>query len=156
MKTKEWGALVGWLAASYAAAVIGGVATARSVTEWYPTIAKPEWTPPSWLFGPVWTVLYAMMAVAAWLVWRKAGWSGPALKVFALQLILNAAWSILFFGMRDPFAGLLDIVALWIAIVVTTVLFFRVSKVAGALMAPYLLWVSFATALNFAIWRLNG
>jgi translocator protein len=156
MKTREWGALVGWLAVSYAAAVIGGVATAASVAEWYPTIARPAWTPPSWLFGPVWTILYAMMAVAAWLVWRKAGWSGLALKVFVLQLILNAAWSIFFFGMRDPLAGLLDIVALWIAIVLTMILFFRISKVAGTLIVPYLLWVSFATALNFAIWRLNS
>lgn len=149
--------LVGWLLASFSAALIGGLSTASSVTTWYPTIAKPSWTPPSWLFGPVWTALYAMMGVAAWSVWRRVGWRDGALPLglFVVQLALNAAWSILFFGLQNPLAGLVDIGALWIAIGLTTVAFFRVSRLAGALMIPYWLWVSFATALNFAIWRLN-
>jgi len=158
MKTREWVVLGIWLAASFGVAAVGGTSTASSVTTWYPTIAKPAWTPPAWVFGPVWTALYAMMAVAAWLVWRKAGWSrgGRALGIFVTQLALNAAWSILFFGMRSPLLGLIDIALLWIAIVLTIVAFARISKVALALLVPYLLWVSFAAALNFAIWRLNA
>ncbi|MDX1583990.1 MAG: TspO/MBR family protein [Thermoanaerobaculia bacterium] len=157
MKTRDWLALAGWLFVSFSAAIIGGTATASSVATWYPTIAKPAWTPPSWLFGPVWTTLYAMMGFAAWLVWRKAGWRDGAvpLGLFLTQLVLNAAWSLLFFGLRNPFAGLIDIAALWIAIGLTTVAFFRISRIAGWLMIPYWLWVSFATALNFAIWQLN-
>lgn len=149
--------MAGWVLFCFAAAAIGGSATAGSVTSWYPTIAKPPWTPPSWLFGPVWTALYVMMAVAAWLVWRKAGWGegSKELGLFVFQLILNAVWSILFFGMRNPLAGLIDIVVLWVAIGLTVVVFARISKGAAALMVPYFLWVSFATALNFAIWRLN-
>jgi len=150
--------LAAWLAACFSAALIGGVSTSSSVTTWYPTVAKPSWTPPPWIFGPVWTALYVMMAIAAWLVWRKLGWNGGAkvLGLFVFQLIANAAWSVFFFGMRSPIAGLLDIVVLWMAIGLTTVLFFRISRLAGSLMIPYWLWVSFATALNFAIWRLNG
>ena len=131
--------------------------TSGSVATWFPTLRKPAWNPPGWVFGPVWTLLYLMMATAAWLVWRKAGFSGAAgpLGIFALQLALNAAWSPLFFGLKNPAAGLVDIVALWIAIGATVVSFWLVVPVAGALLLPYWLWVSFATALNFAIWRLN-
>jgi len=136
---------------------LGAWATAGSVTTWYPAIAKPSWTPPAWIFGPVWTVLYVMMAIAAWLVWREPGRQGTkrALGLFALQLALNAAWSPLFFGLRSPAAGLVDIVALWIAITATVEAFRRVSAVAATLLVPYWLWVSFATALNAAIWHLN-
>ena len=112
---------------------------------------------PAWVFGPVWTALYLSMAIAAWLVWRRAGWPGGAraLGLFAVQLALNAAWSPLFFGLRSPAAGLVDIAALWLAIAATVFAFFRIAPVAGALLVPYWLWVTFATALNAAIWSLN-
>ena len=138
-------------------AAVGAWSTADSVATWYPTLRKPPWNPPPWLFGPVWTVLYLMMACAAWLVWRRVGWraASGALTLFAVQLALNAAWSPLFFGLRNPLAALVDIVALWLAIAATLLAFFRIAPLAGALLVPYWLWVSFATALNAAIWRLN-
>jgi tryptophan-rich sensory protein len=125
--------------------------------EWYLQIAKPSWTPPGWLFGPVWTFLYLAMATAAWLIWRNVGWhrGRMALIAYAAQLALNGLWSWFFFGQRMIGAALIDIVLLWLAIIVTTGLFFRISRPAGWLFVPYLLWVSFATALNFEIWRLN-
>lgn len=149
--------LGGFLAASFTAAAIGGAATDRSIRDWYPTLAKPVWNPPAWLFGPVWTVLYIAMAVAAWLVWRRAGWAGArlALTLFMVQLALNAAWSIIFFGLRNPGAAFIEVVVLWAAIVGTLVLFWQVSGPAGILFIPYLAWVSFAAVLNFTIWRLN-
>lgn len=136
---------------------VGAWATAGSVATWYPTLHKPSWNPPAWVFGPVWTALYLTMAVAAWLVWRRAGWRGApgALGLFAVQLGLNLAWSPLFFGLRSPGAALLDIWALWLAIAATLVAFFRIERIAAALLVPYWLWVSFATALNAAIWTLN-
>jgi translocator protein len=125
---------------------------------WYQALEKPPWTPPGWLFGPVWTILYAMMGVAAWLVWRERGFSGApaALGLFLLQLVLNAAWSWLFFGLRRPDLAALEILILWAAIAATIVAFWRVRPLAGWLLVPYLLWVSFAAALNVAIWRLNA
>jgi benzodiazapine receptor len=150
----QWLVLAGFVAVSFAAAALGGATTANSVRDWYPTIAKPAWTPPSWIFGPVWTALYAMMAVAAWLVWRRVGWGG-ALVWFAVQLALNATWSPVFFGLHRIGLALLNIILLWLAIAGTTVTFGRVMPAAGILFVPYLAWVSFAVALNFAIWRLN-
>lgn len=150
----KWLMLGLFLGASFAAAALGGVTTAGSVRDWYPTIAKPSWNPPSWIFGPVWTALYAMIAVAAWLVWRRVGWGG-ALVWFALQLALNATWSPVFFGLHRIGLALVNIILLWVAIAGTTVAFWRVVPVAGILFVPYLAWVSFAAALNFAIWRLN-
>jgi tryptophan-rich sensory protein len=131
--------------------------TAGSVRDWYPILRKPSWNPPAWLFGPVWTTLYIMMAIAAWLIWQRRGLAhvGSALALFGFQLILNALWSPLFFGLKSPLAGLLDIVPLWAAILVTMISFWKISATAGVLLLPYWLWVSFATALNFAIWRLN-
>ena len=136
---------------------VGAWSTAGSVATWYPSLRKPPWNPPAWLFGPVWTALYLTMAMAAWLVWRRAGWrsASGALGLFALQLALNAAWSPLFFGLRSPAAGLADIVALWLAIAATVIAFLRIAPVAGWLLVPYWMWVTFATALNAAIWRLN-
>jgi translocator protein len=135
----------------------GALFTADSVRHWYPMLQKPAWTPPSWLFGPVWTILYIMMACAAWLVWRRRASASVngALGLFVFQLALNAAWSPLFFGLRNPLAGLLDIVPLWASILATIASFWKISPVAGTLLVPYWLWVSFATALNFAIWRMN-
>jgi benzodiazapine receptor len=136
---------------------LGAVFTGASVRNWYPMIQKPSWTPPPGVFGPVWTILYLMMAIAAWLVWRKQGWNNGsgALALFAFQLVLNAAWSPLFFGLKSPLAGLLDIVPLWAAILATLIAFWKISPAAGALLLPYWVWVSFATALNFAIWKMN-
>jgi len=153
-------ALVGFIVLCFAAAGIGGLFTAPAVAPggWYSQIQKPDWTPPSWLFGPVWTALYLAMAVAAWLVWKRGGWAAQrgALGLFLVQITLNAAWSVLFFGLHSPALGLLCIACLWVAILLTLVAFVRVVPAAGWLLVPYLLWVSFASALNFAIWRLNG
>jgi tryptophan-rich sensory protein len=138
------------------AAGLGGFFTGRSVSTWYRTLSRPDWTPPNRLFGPVWTVLYLSMAVAAWMVWRRGTPAATAaMAAFAVQLAINVAWSALFFGLRSPAAGLADIVLLWLAIVATIALFLRVSIPAGLIMVPYLAWVSFAGALNFAIWRMN-
>ena len=135
----------------------GALFTSPSVRQWYPMLQKPSWTPPSWIFGPVWTVLYLMMAAAAWLVWSRRGSADirGALVLFFIQLVLNAAWSPLFFGLRNPLAGLLDIVPLWAFIAATLMAFWKIFPAAGALLVPYWLWVSFATALNFALWRMN-
>jgi benzodiazapine receptor len=146
-----------FIAVCMAVAGAGSIFTAGSVRQWYPALQKPSWTPPSWLFGPVWTILYLMMAIAAWLIWQRRG-SHPvagSLGLFAFQLALNAAWSPLFFGLKNPLAGLWDIVPLWIAILATLVSFWKISPAAGLLLVPYWLWVSFATALNFAIWKMN-
>lgn len=153
----RWLVLVAFLLACFAVAGIGGWLTALGMPEWYMALRKPPWNPPSWLFGPMWTALYAAMAVAAWLVWVEAGFDGAttALTLFLVQLLLNLAWSGVFFALRAPGWALVEIVALWIAILVTTALFFRHSAWAGALMVPYLLWVGFAGALNAAIVRLN-
>lgn len=146
------------LAASAAAQGLGAWLTSRSVTTWYPTLVKPPWTPPDWVFGPVWTVLYVLMAVAAWLVWRERARDaiGSALFLYDVQLALNVLWSALFFGMRSPGAGLIGIVALWAAIAGTLVAFWRIRRLAGWLLVPYLLWVSYAGGLNWTLWWLNG
>lgn len=150
--------LVVLLLVVYAVAAIGSGFTTPAVREWYPSLIKPSFSPPNWVFGPVWTALYTMMAVAAWLVLRSA--EKRQLQVpmvlFGVQLALNLAWSILFFGLRRPDLGMVDIVLLWLAILATTLTFWRIKPIAGALLIPYLLWVSFAAALNFELWRLNG
>ncbi|MCC6822783.1 MAG: TspO/MBR family protein [Verrucomicrobiota bacterium] len=147
--------LVGWLTLCFAAAAFGGFFLPG---EWYAQLQKPAWNPPSWIFGPVWTALYLMMAIAAWLVWQHSGFAGQrlALSLFRLQLLFNAMWSPLFFGLRNPALAFVDIVLLWVALLATLLTFWRRSHVAGALLIPYLAWVSFATALNFALWRLNS
>lgn len=138
-------------------AMIGARLTASSVRDWYPTLRKPEWTPPDWVFGPVWTILFVMMASAAWLVWLRANTRAArvALGLFALQLVLNVAWSGLFFFLRSPVSAFVDILLLWCAIVATILSFGRVSAAAAGLLIPYLLWVTYAAALNMAIWRMN-
>jgi tryptophan-rich sensory protein len=147
--------LIGWLLVTFAAAWIG---SRFMPGEWYASLAKPAWTPPNAVFAPVWTVLYVLMAVAAWLVWRRAGFSraGTALVLFVVQLCLNALWSYSFFGLERVDIAFVDIVALWVLILVVIVLFWRVDRRAGALMVPYLLWVGFASYLNLELWRLNG
>lgn len=154
----HWLPLAVFLAACFAAAGVGSLFTGPALDGWYATLSKPAWTPPAWVFGPVWTALYVSMAVAAWLVWRERGLSGarPQLALFGAQLVLNALWSALFFGLRSPGAALVEIFLLWCAVYAATLSFLRVAALPAALMLPYLLWVSFAALLNFAIWRMNG
>ena len=149
--------LLVWVGLSFAAGAIGSLFTGRAIPGWYAGLVKPSWNPPNWLFGPVWSALYLLMGISAWLVWRRAGLSGAALPLglFALQLCLNAAWSIIFFGLHAPGAALVDIVLLWAAILATVLAFRPVVPVASLLLLPYLLWVTFAGFLNFALWRLN-
>ena len=147
-------ALVGWLALAFAAAAAGGFFLPG---EWYAGLQKPSWNPPNWIFGPVWTALYTTMAIAAWLVWKRGGFGGQrvALSLFLAQLLFNLLWSPLFFGLRHPALAFVDIVLLWLALLGTVAAFWKVRPLAGALLVPYLAWVTFASALNFALWRLN-
>ena len=142
----------------FAVAILGGAVTATSVSEWYPDLVKPAFTPPAWVFPIAWNLLYFLMALAAWLVWLKAGSlkdSGAPLSLFGGQLMLNLGWSIVFFGLRSPGGALVEVVILLLVIAITTVAFFRRSPLAGILMVPYLAWVGFATYLNAGIWLLN-
>jgi benzodiazapine receptor len=153
MISSKWWGLAGFAAAVTVTAAIGTLAVSGTADQ-YNTLEQPGWAPPSWLFGPVWTVLYAMIAISGWLVWRKVGF-GKEIAVYAGQLVLNALWTPLFFG-GDLFGlAFADIVALWILIGVTIALFWRVSRTAAWLLVPYWAWVTFASALNFAIWQLN-
>ena len=147
-------ALAGWLVLSFSAAAIGGFFMPGA---WYATLKKPSWNPPNWIFGPVWTVLYATMAVAAWIVWKRGGFAGQrfALSLFLMQLLLNALWSPLFFGLRNPGLAFVNIVLLWLAVLATVFAFWKTRPLTGALLVPYLAWVTFASVLNFALWRLN-
>ncbi|HZQ93808.1 MAG TPA: TspO/MBR family protein [Candidatus Sulfotelmatobacter sp.] len=157
MARHSWLMLLFFLAACFGVAAIGSVWTSSSVNTWYAQLRKPALTPPGWIFAPVWSVLYLSMAMAAWLVWRSAGWSSSryAMVLFLVQLGLNCTWSGLFFGLRWPAAALADILLLLGAIVATAIGFLPFSRTAFALMIPYALWVAFASYLNFAIWRLN-
>jgi tryptophan-rich sensory protein len=154
---QDWIALAVILLVTFAAPAVGGYFTGKSVGTWYPTLAKPSWNPPAWVFGPVWTALFVLMAVAAWLVFRERAAHPVALAMglYALQLVLNAAWSFIFFGLRNPAAGLAEIALLWLVIAATGAAFWTVKPLAGLLLIPYLAWVSFAAVLNFALWRLN-
>lgn len=150
--------LVVSMAVCFGAAGIGSMLTTPSIGGWYATLAKPAWSPPNWVFGPVWSLLYLAMAIAAWLVWRRIGFprAASALNLFAIQLVLNVCWSAIFFGAHRPGMAFAEILLLWLAILATTVAFRSFSRAAAWLMAPYLLWVAFAAALNFSIWRLNA
>jgi len=154
---RQSAALVLCVGVCFAAAAIGARFTSPNVPGWYANLEKPSWTPPSWVFGPVWSVLYLLMAISAWQVWRRTGLRAAMvpLALFGIQLVLNVAWSGLFFGLRRPGAALIEIVLLWVAILATMIAFRQRSALAGWLMLPYLAWVSFAVALNLAIWNLN-
>ena len=136
-----------------------GMGTRSAITTWYPTLVKPSFNPPNWVFAPVWSMLYIMMGVAAGLVWNRIDFEKEivkkALVFFAIQLALNALWSYLFFGLRNPTLAGIEIVILWLMIFETYVKFSKINKIAGYLFIPYLLWVSFATVLNASIWWLN-
>ncbi len=150
-------AFVVFVVVCYAAAAIGGLATAGSVSSWFQTLKRPSFQPPDWVFGPIWTLLYGLMAVAAWLVYLKVGRVRSApMMLFAIQLVLNVAWSVIFFGLHRPGLAVIDIALLLAAILATAIAFWRVSRPAGALMLPYLGWVMFASVLNVSIWRLNA
>jgi translocator protein len=156
-KRKQWLGLAYFVIVCLGAGGLGAIATTPEIEDWYATIAKPSWNPPDSVFGPVWTTLFVMMAVAAWLIWKPAGFKAAKtpLTLFAVQLVLNVAWSWVFFHFHQPGWAFVEIVVLWLAIGVTTIAFFKTSKIAVWLMVPYLAWVSFASVLNFAIWRLN-
>ena len=154
----NWLKLLASVAACQLAGALGAIFTSSAIPSWYAGLKKPEFTPPNWLFGPMWISLYLLMAVAAWRVWQK-GLAHPgvrrALAVFIAQLLLNALWSPVFFGLRAPLAGAVVIILLWLAIALTIALFWNVSRSAALLLIPYILWVSLATALNISIYLLN-
>ncbi|MFA5987380.1 MAG: TspO/MBR family protein [Candidatus Paceibacterota bacterium] len=140
------------------AGIIGSIFTAPSVPTWYAGLVKPELNPPAWVFAPVWTTLFLLMGIAAFLVWKE-GWEQKEIKValgvFIGQLVLNTLWSILFFGLHSPGAALVEIIFLWVAILATIIIFSKISRPAAWLLAPYILWVSFAGYLNYSLWILN-
>jgi len=152
---RRYVALAGWLGLCFSAALLGGFFMPG---EWYASLKKPSWNPPGWLFGPVWTALYTMMAVAAWLVWKEGGFAVQRrpLTLFLVQLALNAAWTPLFFGLHWIGVAFAEITLLWLTIAATIATFRPVSRTATWLLVPYLAWVSFAAVLNFTLWRLNS
>ena len=156
-KQKQLVGLAAWLIGSFIAAGIGGAASIQA-GPFYAQLVRPGWAPPSSIFGPVWTVLYALMGIAAWLVWRVGGFRAAktALALFLVQLALNALWSWLFFGWHRGALAFADILLLWALIAATLIAFWRIRPLAGALLVPYLLWVSFASALNYSVWQLNS
>jgi tryptophan-rich sensory protein len=154
-RSKNVLALIGWLLLCFLPALLGAVFTPG---EWYAGLNKPAWNPPNRIFGPVWSALYAMMAVAAWLVWRRGGFAAQRrpLGWFLVQLVLNAAWTPLFFGLHLPGLAFAEILLLWLAIIWTVIEFWRVHRAAGWLLMPYLTWVTFAAVLNGTLWMLNA
>lgn len=140
------------------AGFIGSFFTTPEIPTWFATLQKPSFAPPNWVFAPVWTSLYILMGISLFLVWQK-GWENKTIKtaiyLFAGQLVLNALWSFVFFGLRSPLLGLMEIVILWVAILATILSFMKVSRTAAYLLIPYILWVSFASIVNFSIWSLN-
>jgi tryptophan-rich sensory protein len=163
MKINNTFKLIIAIVVSEMAGIIGSVFTTPSVAGWYAGLVKPALNPPSWVFGPVWTTLFALMGISAFLVWSsyaqasadKKKWVRVALILFGVQLVLNTLWSIIFFGLHSPGSALVEIVFLWLAILATIIAFAGISKPAAWLLAPYILWVSFAMYLNYAIWALN-
>ena len=149
-----WYGLWGFIGACFVAALSGALFPPG---QWYEGLKKPSWRPPNWLFAPAWTILYAMIAIAGWLVWRDKGFAGAAvpLAIYFVQLALNAAWSGLFFGMRRMDLALAELIVLWLSILATIVAFYPIHVTAALLMVPYLAWVTFAGVLNFTMWRLN-
>jgi benzodiazapine receptor len=158
MGAKDIIKLVVSIIACQCAGLIGSVFTTPNIPTWYAALEKPFFTPPNWLFAPAWITLYVLMAIAAFLIWRK-GFAHKGVKcaliVFLVQLVLNALWSVVFFGLQSPLWGMVVILALWVAILLTIIKFFKLSVAAGSLMLPYILWVSFASVLNISIWILN-
>ena len=154
--SKQIAGLIGWLVLTFVAAALGAVASVNAGA-FYQQLTRPGWAPPAWLFGPVWSVLYLLIGIAAWLVWRERGFrgAGPALFLFLVQMAANALWTWLFFTWRQGALAFGEILLLWLLILSTIVTFWRVKPLAGALLIPYLVWVTFASALTFATWQLN-
>ncbi len=148
--------LLAWILGTSLAAISGAV-TAKSANVFYGMLQKPAWAPPGWLFGPAWTLLYILMGTAAWRVWREAGFNGAKVELafYALQLLLNMAWSYFFFVRRTGLGSTIEVACLWLSIAVTLVLFWRRDTIAGVLFVPYLTWVTFAAALTVSVWRRN-
>jgi len=158
MKLNNFFKLVIAIVVSQLAGVIGSIFTVSSISTWYVTLQKPSFNPPNWIFGPAWTTLYFFMGVAAFLVWRHGFEKKEvrrALTIFGGQLVLNALWSIIFFGLHNPFWAFIEIIVLWLAILWTIFAFYKISRPAAYLLLPYILWVSFAAVLNFSIMILN-
>lgn len=158
MKLNNFLKLISMIAVSETAGIIGSFFAISTIPTWYAELAKPALNPPAWVFGPVWTTLYALMGIAAFLIWTNGLGRKDlrmALGVFGIQLFLNVIWPIIFFGLQSPGWALVDIILLWLAIVWTMVVFYKISGPAAWLLAPYILWVSFAMYLNYAIWALN-
>jgi tryptophan-rich sensory protein len=155
-RNKQIIGFIAWLAISFVAAAIGAAASIQA-SGFYTQLVRPEWAPPSGVFGPVWTILYLLMGIAAWLVWRVGGFRAArtALTLFLVQLAVNALWSWLFFGWHLGTLAFADVVLLWVLIVATLIAFGRIKPLAGALLVPYLVWVSFAAMLNYSVWQLN-
>ena len=154
-KLGNWLVLLVFLGFTLAVGFVAGQVTAPNIASWYSTLAKPSCNPPNWVFAPVWTALYVLIAISAWRVWRVAGWRSQGLALWLIQLALNFAWSFIFFGAHNPGAALADLVVLWLAIAATLTVFWRTDRPAGVLLIPYLAWVSFAGLLNFWVWQLN-
>jgi tryptophan-rich sensory protein len=146
-------ALAGWLLVAFAAAALGAIASADAGT-FYAQLERPAWAPPAWVFGPVWTVLYALMGVSAWLVWRRAGFTRAHL-VFLCQLAVNALWSWLFFAWKQGALAFIEALVLWMLIAATAIAFWRLHRAAALLLVPYALWVAFAVVLTYAVWQRN-
>ena len=144
-----------FLGISLLAGVFGGLFTGSSVKTWFPELIKPPWNPPAWLIGPVWTILYVLIGISAWRVWETGQFWGLPGLLFTVQLVLNIGWSWFFFGQRRPDLAMIEIVFLWLSILGMLIVFARLDRVSGWLLLPYLLWVSFASVLNFSIWILN-
>jgi tryptophan-rich sensory protein len=155
-ETNPYRALLAFLLLTLGVGALGNIAVQPSIPTWYADLLKPSFNPPNWVFAPVWTTLYIFMGVAAWRVWRITGTRSIEMAAFAIQLALNCAWSFIFFSAHQLGAALVEILVMWVAILATLLLFWRRDRLAGLLFVPYLAWVSFATALNHAIWQLNA
>lgn len=152
---QQLGGLIIWLVLCFAIAGLGGYFTSLGLKGYYEVLRKPDWTPPGYVIGMIWNVLFVMMAVAAWLVWRRVGWFHWAIVAFFVQLLLNLGWSYAFFVMQCPEIAFWELCVLWVSILVTAVLFWPISKSSSALLVPYLAWVLFAGYLNYTIWQMN-
>jgi len=158
MKAGEVVKLILAIVICQAAGLVGSIFTVPSIPTWYATLQKPSFSPPNWIFAPVWTILFTLMGISLYLVWRKGRGNKNvrnALLIFAVQLVLNVLWSVLFFGLQSPLYAFVEIIVLWAAILFTILKFFKVSKNAALLLIPYILWVSFAAYLNYSIWILT-
>jgi benzodiazapine receptor len=153
-RVSQWVGLLGWLLAAFAAGAVGAVASVDAAS-FYAQLARPSWAPPAWVFGPVWSALYALMGIAAWLVWRSPGAKSVALGLFGAQLAANALWSWLFFAWHWGALAAVEVLILLALIAATVAAFWRASRLAGLLLVPYLVWVSFASVLTWTVWRSN-